>query len=288
MSFIEFCRSLGIVVRREPPLGRWVRLPTEDKPRHRNGAIKYMGDYGFAQNWATMESPATWQNKGAQVDLAAVRRAAADDARKRARAAQIAADRAQFILSESAIGLHPYCEAKGFPDERVHVWREMAVIPMRTRGHLVGAQLVAADGTKRFLTGQRSWGATFDLGRKGLPVLCEGYATALSVRDAIRSADACVVACFSAGNMAEVAKRYETGLVIADNDASGTGERIAQQIGWPYWMSDTVGEDANDFARRAGGFALAMELRQKLILTSVRMRANRNLTDVSTGGRKTG
>ncbi len=53
-------------------------------------------------------------------------------------------------------------------------------------------------------------------------------------------------------------------------DASGTGERVAREIGWPYWMSDVVGEDANDYAQRAGVFALAMGIKKAM---AQRMRA---------------
>jgi hypothetical protein len=66
---------------------------------------------------------------------------------------------------------------------------------------------------------------------------------------------------FSAGNMKKVAEALPAGVVVADNDASGTGERVAREIGWPYWMSDTVGEDANDYAQRCGVFALAMGIK---------------------------
>jgi putative DNA primase/helicase len=38
--------------------------------------------------------------------------------------------------------------------------------------------------------------------------------------------------------------------VIADNDESGTGERVAKESGLKYWMSDKVGEDFNDFHQR--------------------------------------
>ena len=49
-----------------------------------------------------------------------------------------------------------------------------------------------------------------------------------------------------------------------------TGFLLAREIGWPYWMSDTVSEDANDYARRCGVFSLAMGI--KGVLT-VRRRA---------------
>jgi putative DNA primase/helicase len=47
---------------------------------------------------------------------------------------------------------------------------------------------------------------------------------------------------------------------VADNDASGTGERVAKEIGWPYWMSDTQGEDADDALKRLGLFRFSQSL----------------------------
>ena len=66
--------------------------------------------------------------------------------------------------------------------------------------------------------------------------------------------------CFSAGNMKKIAADLEPGLVVADNDASGTGERVAKEIGWKYWMSDVVGEDANDTHVRLGNFGFGQSL----------------------------
>jgi putative DNA primase/helicase len=66
--------------------------------------------------------------------------------------------------------------------------------------------------------------------------------------------------CFSAGNMVKVASGLERGIVIADNDASGTGQEAAQKIGWPTWMSDRTGEDANDFHMRVGMFQFTQSL----------------------------
>ena len=110
------------------------------------------------------------------------------------------------------------------------------------------------------------------MGIKGTHVLCEGYATALSTQQALRNLKVPYVlhVTFSAGNMKKVAATLPGGLVIADNDASGTGERVARDIGWPYWMSDTVGEDANDYSQRRGVFALAMGIKQAM---ATRMRA---------------
>jgi putative DNA primase/helicase len=66
--------------------------------------------------------------------------------------------------------------------------------------------------------------------------------------------------CFSAGNMVKVAASLSSGFVVADNDASGTGERVAKEIGWPYWMSSEVGEDADDCLKRLGLFKFSQSL----------------------------
>jgi putative DNA primase/helicase len=192
--------------------------------------------------------------------------------------AQRAAKRAESILAECELATHPYLEAKGFPEEMGNVWNResdnVLVIPMRVAGGLVGAQLIKPDGDKKFLFGQRSGGAEFVIGQRGTHVLCEGYATALSTQAALRNIKTPYVlhVTFSAGNMKRIAEALPGGLVIADNDDSGTGERVAREIGWPYWISDSVKEDANDYAQRAGVFALAMGIK-RVMQQVVRRRA---------------
>jgi phage/plasmid primase-like uncharacterized protein len=99
-------------------------------------------------------------------------------------------------------------------------------------------------------------------GACGRPTQCDGYATALSVRAALKSMKQRykLHVCFSAGNMVRVAAGLECGIVIADHDQSGTGQQAAKEIGWPSWLSDVAGEDANDYHQRAGLFALSQGL----------------------------
>lgn len=270
MTFEDFARLHGVIVDRLTP-GRWMRVPTEDKPRHRNGAYKFMGDVGFVQNWATMTEAATWHAEGDSKAVAQQVRRTANLAAQEARLnAQKAAQRAKQILSECELAAHPYLAAKGFPEEVANVWNvdtdNVLVIPMRIGGEIVGAQLIKPEGDKKFLFGQRSGGAEFVMGQRGAHVLCEGYATALSVAAAMRNLKTPFVlhTTFSAGNMKRIAQALPGGLVIADNDQSRTGERVAQEIGWPYWISDTVGEDANDYCQRKGVFALAMGIKEAM------------------------
>jgi putative DNA primase/helicase len=133
---------------------------------------------------------------------------------------------------------------------------------MRIDGKLFGCQLIDEDGKKKFLSGQKTSHSTFVIDNKGTNVLCEGFATALSVQAAMKSLRRryTIHVCFSAGNMAKIARDLDSGVVVADNDASGTGERTAKDIGWPYWMSKTVGNDANDDHKEMGLFKFSQSL----------------------------
>lgn len=267
MQFAEFARAHGVLLDSYPPIGVWRRFKTEDKPRSRNGAVKFMGDHGFVQNWATMTEAAVWTSDGeSRIGKQEIQRIASR-AESQIREAQAkAAQKAEWILSQCELATHEYLKSKGFPEEFVNVWVrdgvKLAVIPMRIGQQIVGCQLISEDGDKKFLGGQRTSYSTFNFTNGGKHYLCEGYATALSVQHALRQLKRpySIRVCFSAGNMKKVAERMKergmTGVVIADNDASQTGERTAKEIAWPYWMSDCVGEDANDYALRAGYFKL--------------------------------
>jgi len=267
MDLISFCKAHGILIDRLPPLGVWRRFPTEDHPHKRNGAVKFMGDHAFVQNHATNTEISLWRpDETVKIDHAKIARdvQAAEDKRKRDQAE--AAKRAAFIIGQSQLARHDYLKRKGFPDGEGYIWvnegKQFLVLPMRVGQHLVGCQLIDQDGGKKFLYGQRTSGATLTIDNKGVNILCEGYATALSVQTTLKKFKRRYVihVCFSAGNMKKVAATLDGGIVIADNDASGTGERVAKEIGWPYWMSPVLGEDANDACQRMGAFAFGQSL----------------------------
>ena len=233
-----------------------------------------MGDHGFCQNHATMVDVAVWRAEGESREaMQRVQAVANHAAQETLRAQQRAADKAAQMLAECELRQHPYLAAKGFPDERVNVNGEFMLIPMRVGRDVVGVQTINADGEKKFLFGQRCSLAQFVFSSTapGAHIVCEGYATALSIRQAMAAIKRpyTLHVCFSAGNMKKVAQSLPGGFVVADNDASGTGERIAKEIGWPYWMSDTVGEDANDYHQRKGLFPLSQGM-QRLFLQARR------------------
>jgi putative DNA primase/helicase len=280
MDFIQFARSHGIIINDLPPVGSWKRYPTEDHPKKRNGAVKYMGDHGFVQNHATSTVVSLWKPEpGSRVNIPDMRsiiisQAKADQERKKL--ATEAVSKAVRMLNESGYRSHAYLEAKGFPDEQGSVLnienKPVLLIPMRVGKSLVGLQQIWEDGTKKFLYGQRTAGAAFSFDNKGINIVCEGYATALSVRAAMKQMKHryTIHCCFSAGNMVRVAAGLEQGLVIADNDKSGTGQQAAADIGWPVWMSDLEGEDANDYHRRVGLFAFSQSLQASMLSLATR------------------
>jgi putative DNA primase/helicase len=274
MDFVSFARSHGIIINDLPPIGVWKRYPTEDHPKKRNGAVKYMGTHGFVQNHATSTIVSLWKPESSErnnLNIRSIVISQAQAEQQRQKLATEAVGKAVRMLNASGYRTHPYLQRKGFDDEQGSVLNienvPVLLIPMRCGKSLVGVQQIWEDGTKKFLYGQRTSGATFTFDNKGINIVCEGYATALSVRSAMKQLKRryTIHVCFSAGNMVKVAAGLESGLVVADNDASGTGQQAAAEIGWPIWISDQQGEDANDYHRRLGLFALSQSLTHSML-----------------------
>ena len=272
MIFEEFAAAYGLILR-NVEFGKWVRVPTTDKPTKKNGAYKHAGDHAHVQNHATMGEVATWfpdSSDDIRIDAEAVRRRCEKAARELQEGRQKAAKRAADMLRQCSLERHAYLDGKGFPDERGNVLvldsGPLLLIPMRVSGRLVGVQTITADGEKKFLFGQQCSNAEYVIDNKGRDFFCEGYATGLSVRAALSALKMRyrVHVCFSAHNLAKLAGACEGGIVIADNDLSGAGLRAAQLCGRRWIMSDMQGEDANDWHRRLGTFRFAQELRKEL------------------------
>lgn len=269
MRFEDFARLHGLMIGSVIP-GKWVAVPTEDHPRKRNGRYKYLGDVGWVQNWATMQSPEMW--KSGEARPMHIARAVQSWDREREEAATKAAAKAGWILHQSKQQTHPYLAKKGFKEEIGNVWNNLLVVPMRLGSRLVGCQLIGHEGDKKFLQGQRTKGASFVIDARGTPIFCEGYATGLSIRAVMKAMKMryTIHVCFSAGNLKEVARSVSGGIVVADNDASHTGEIVARETGKPYWLSETVGEDFNDYHLRVGLFKASLSLKPVLYASSAK------------------
>lgn len=243
-----------------------------------------MGDVGFVQNHATMDSVAMWKDgaKAGFVDKAAIRaRAAINAAQEKARHVE-ARQLAEGMVKRALLADHPYLIAKGFPEERGLVLDGELLIPMREFSiyrQWNSLQRILPDGTKLFLSGGKAKGSVFFIGPllSNERWLCEGYATGLSIRAALRELhrDAQVVVCFSAGNLAHIGRIVKAlrprAFVMADNDESGAGAKAAEDTGLPWGMPAEVGTDANDTHQRHGVRALAKLIRE---INAVRQKEN--------------
>lgn len=220
----------GFVVDRVVPDGKWHRVKTVDKPKHRNGAylLRIDGRTGYFKNWATDQDFNTWKADG-EVTQSAQRKNDALALAARTRNAKYQADqikgmRAYWRGLAPMRGGHPYLTAKGL-DMRgcngLRVDGDLMVIPIMRDGLVMSLQTIAPDGEKRFMTGCPVKGGVYLLDRKSAVLTCfaEGFSTGLAVYQSIEQSR--VIVCFDAGNLVEVAKHYHgrgLGVVCADND----------------------------------------------------------------------
>lgn len=149
------------------------------------------------------------------------RRIAATEARK------IASQRAADLWSKSAETVsaqHPYLLKKQIPAIGIRQLAQALVIPIKDgNGALHSLQFIDADGRKTFLTGGAIAGNHCTIGDPGQSetvLLCEGYATGISLHIA---SSLPVVIAFNAGNLKPVAAslrlRYpQSTLVICGDD----------------------------------------------------------------------
>ena len=270
MRFEDFARVHGLILN-GLQLDRWVATPTEDHPRSSNGRYKFLGNVGFVQNWATMDKPATWFAEGHTIDSPQIKKSIDDSRARQIEAAERASKKAGWILHQTELKSHPYLVSKGFPEELGNVWvkdgKELLVIPMRIDGRIVGVQLINDEGNKKFLHGQTTKGASFCINAKGIPIFCEGYATALSIRECMKASNIkyAIYVCFSASNMKHIARTVGGGFIVADNDPNCIGEKTAKETGKPYWLSETVGHDFNDHHMSIGTFRASQSLKKALL-----------------------
>lgn len=272
-DFIAFARAHGLVMEHVIPDGQIHRVKTKDKPGHRNGAYLFDGQGGFVQNWATHERPVVFRSTN-PVDPIVLRNRQVSDLREQDRKHQEAARQAQKVIARCSYGPHRYLGSKGLYSEQALIDPEPVrmpdgkeesgciVIPMRNfrSGAVQSVQWIGSQ--KKYLAGGQARGAVHALGPREAQIvwLCEGVATGLSALAAIKSLyrQDKVLVTFSAGNLAYVAPLMRGRVfVIADNDESGTGQRVAKDTGLPFVMSPVEGEDMNDLHQRAGIRAVA-------------------------------
>lgn len=285
MSFVNFARAHGVEIdpSRLYASERIKRCGTTEKPNGKNGAYYWDGERGWVFNWAA-EARVQWFHDDKATPWTEAEKAAWKAKRQAAQASQEqdyqrAALRAAELIRNAKPTEHNYLHRKGFADVQGLVDVDGALlVPMRNliTNNVQGVQVIRWDEagmtfTKKMSPGMRAKGAVYRMGDKTAPetILCEGYATGLSIVAALRSVGlrASVLVCFSANNLEFIAPQIKgRAYVFADHDKSGTGEKSAKATGLPYCMSPIEGEDANDLHARAGLFAvcqLLMEVRRR-------------------------
>ena len=293
-AMISACRAVGIEVPRKVETGRWCPSPVEGKGRNNTSGrvmINDDGKTGVAWNHQTGRHQRFWVGGSSvapppvQSDPEADRRRAQEQREVEAACLRIvkACDQTQ----------HPYLARKCFAEEMGLVIADprplmpssplgdamsaalpegdgpLLVVPGRIGQRLTTMQFITPDGAKKNILRGQMGGAFHRIATGRETWVCEGIATALSVRAALRllGRSATVLSAFSAGNVGKVSSGLHGSVVAADHDAPndglgglGAGEYYARKSGRAWSMPPVVG-DWNDLHQAEGLRAVALHLR---------------------------
>jgi len=186
---------------------------------------------------------------------------------ERQKAQEVAANSVDIIWSNGvgAAPDHPYLQRKGIGAHGARVTGDgRLMVPLfNADGRLCSLQYIDADGEKRYHAGGETGGAYWWIGamEEGRTVyLAEGFATAATIHEVTGQP---VVVAYSASNLVPVAGMLREQVkapivIVADHDASGVGQRYAEQASAKHGVRFVVPPmqgDANDY--RAAGHDLA-------------------------------
>ena len=175
---------------------------------------------------------------------------------------EIASDTVETIWTNAGAAHpdHPYLARKGIAVHGARVTGDgRLVVPLYLGDHLASVQYIDHEGGKLYHTGGQTLGCHWMVGtldEPGTIYIAEGFATAATIHEATNRP--CVVA-YSASNIVPVLgtirERYgpsQEVVIVADNDASGTGQKYAEQAcakhGARLIVPPLIG-DANDYAQ---------------------------------------
>ncbi len=190
---------------------------------------------------------------------------AARDA-EQARQYEVASSTVETIWSsaQGASPEHPYLQRKGIGVHGARVTGDgRLVVPLYGQdGQLSTLQYIAHDGTKLYHPGGQTGGKFWMIGTTDEPgsiYIAEGFATAATIHEATHRP---VVVAYSASNLVpvtgsvrEMYGQAQDIVIVADNDASGVGQRYAEQASAKHgarFIIPPVEGDANDYAQAGG------------------------------------
>jgi putative DNA primase/helicase len=217
----------------------------------RKGELFFYGAYG---DWSTQERYKYCSLPDKQLSAEdrkhvedAIKRREKEIAKEQERAWEEAATRAKEILAQLSVGPTDYTNRKR-AEPMFRDGNGNTVIPAKDgTGKVWTLQFIAPDGQKKFLVGGRKKGNFFTLeGDRSRIFICEGYATASSVKQATGCT---TIVAFDAGNIRSVFEAIErqspnSEIIIAgDNDESRAGH--SHGLGNAIYP-EAVGYDWND------------------------------------------
>jgi len=296
------CAEVGVAApKRIPTPGRMTRTDTLGKNGKSDAVVLVFDDErgGMVWNHQTAKSARFSVNGAGDVnrDPEADRRAKEREAREE-HERRIVRGVCSEIVRACQIDKHPYLDRKGFPDEpglvidnpQIHFpagrFGEMLaaampksdgpflIVPGRVGGEINTVQFITPDGEKRNILRGAMSGASHRIATGRDTWVCEGIATALSVRAALRllGASVTVLSAFSASNVGQVAAALPGARIAADHDpipkddpfqGMGAGEFYARRSTRKWVVPPGFG-DFNDMHQREGLRAVALHLREAI------------------------
>jgi phage/plasmid primase-like uncharacterized protein len=296
----EACGAVGIEPpKRRPKPGQWMQADTLAKNGKGDGRVLIYDDEsgGVVWNHQTSKHHRFRVGQAGQTrrDPEAERRARrleAEREQERQQVERICADLVRGCRQD----VHPYLKRKGFPDELGLVCDDpreffpsgrfgdvlaralpegegpLLIVPGRIAGKLTTVQFITSEGVKKNILRGAQGGAAHRIATGRDTWVCEGIATALSVRAALRllGASATVLSAFSASNVAQVAQGIPGARIAADHDKPvealdglGAGEFYARRSGRKWTMPPGAG-DFNDMHAAEGLRAVALHLKEAM------------------------
>lgn len=294
------CAAVGLdPPKRRPVPGRWIRTDAIGKNGKDDGSILIFDDStgGLVWNHQTAKRQRFSLGAAGRIErdpeaerLAKLREQERE--RERVQIERVCADIVRGCRHEG----HAYLKRKGFPDEvglvcddpRVFFppgrFGEMLarampegkgpflIVPGWIDRRVTTVQFITPDGTKKNILRGAMGGASYRIASGRVTWVCEGIATALSVRAALRllGASVTVLSAFSASNVGMVAQASPGSRIAADNDKPvetlenlGAGEFYARRSRRPWTMPAEPG-DFNDMHVACGLRAVALHLKEAL------------------------
>ena len=225
---------------------------------------------GIEQAWqAEIGRKLTIAEEMAHTRRMAEAKAAREAEQERSQAVAATTVDAIWTAGGAASADHPYLARKGIAANGARVTGDgRLMVPLYgAEGDLASVQYIAADGEKRYHPGGATGGKFWMLGEPSATIyIAEGFATAATIHQA--TGKACAVA-YSASNLVPVtgALRERFGaqqdlVIVADNDASGVGQRYAEQASAKYGARSVMppaAGDANDYVQAGNDLAALLE-----------------------------